>query len=207
LRELLRYRRKLVESHTAERNRLLKLLETANIKLASVASDVFGVSGRAMLKALIEGSASPEAMADLRVPRREIWVSAHAGLRLPNLRHGGPRALNVDDVAPRLRWPRLRWPRIRWLSPGKKGPSDARRITRQMRNGSHSLGEFPLAVARVDCPRCERAGSYRLDGLLARFGAAAALPDVLLALASCDQRKDFSRPCSARFTDLATSRP
>src|SRR5208283_1661911 len=50
---------------TAERNRLLKLLETANIKLASVASDVFGVSGRAMLKALIGGSASAEAMADL----------------------------------------------------------------------------------------------------------------------------------------------
>ena len=65
LRELLRYRRKLVESQAAERNRLLKLLETANIKLASVASDVFGVSGRAMLKALIEGSASAEAMADL----------------------------------------------------------------------------------------------------------------------------------------------
>jgi transposase len=65
LRELLRYRRKLVESQAAERNRLLKLLETANIKLASVASDVFGVSGRAMLKALIEGGASAEQMADL----------------------------------------------------------------------------------------------------------------------------------------------
>src|SRR5215208_2104387 len=51
LRDLLRYRRKLVESQAAERNRLLKLLETANIKLASVVSDVFGVSGRAMLKA------------------------------------------------------------------------------------------------------------------------------------------------------------
>src|SRR4051794_19072090 len=56
LRDLLRYRRKLVESQSAERNRLLKLLETANIKLASVLSDVFGVSGRAMLKALIEGT-------------------------------------------------------------------------------------------------------------------------------------------------------
>jgi transposase len=65
LRELLRYRRKLVESQAAERNRLQKLLETANIKLASVASDVFGVSGRAMLRALIAGEASPEAMADL----------------------------------------------------------------------------------------------------------------------------------------------
>jgi transposase len=65
LRELLRYRRKLVESQAAERNRLLKLLETANIKLASVMSDVFGVSGRAMLKALIDGVASAEAMANL----------------------------------------------------------------------------------------------------------------------------------------------
>ncbi len=65
LRELLRYRRKLVESQAAERNRLLKLLETANIKLASVATDVFGVSGRAILRALIEGASSAEAMADL----------------------------------------------------------------------------------------------------------------------------------------------
>ena len=65
LRELLRYRRKLVEAQAAERNRLQKLLETANIKLASVASDVFGVSGRAMLKALIAGGASAEEMADL----------------------------------------------------------------------------------------------------------------------------------------------
>jgi transposase len=65
LRELLRYRRKLVENQAAERNRRLKLLETANVKLASVVSDVFGVSGRAMLRALIAGTASPEAMADL----------------------------------------------------------------------------------------------------------------------------------------------
>ena len=43
LRDLTRYRRKLVESQTAERNRLLKLLETANVKLASVATDVFGL--------------------------------------------------------------------------------------------------------------------------------------------------------------------
>src|SRR3954462_1493220 len=65
LRDLVRYRRKLIEAQAAERNRLLRLLETANIKLASVMSDVFGVSGRAMLKALIAGSATPEEMADL----------------------------------------------------------------------------------------------------------------------------------------------
>lgn len=65
LRDLLRYRRKLVESQSAERNRLLKLLETANIKLSSVASDVFGVSGLLMLRALVEGKATPAEMAQL----------------------------------------------------------------------------------------------------------------------------------------------
>lgn len=65
LRDLTRYRCKLVQSQAAERNRLLKLLESANIKLASVATDVFGVSGRLMLRALIEGKASPKEMAEL----------------------------------------------------------------------------------------------------------------------------------------------
>ena len=65
LRDLTRYRRKLVQSQAAERNRLLKLLESANIKLASVATDVFGVSGRLILRALIEGQASPKEMAQL----------------------------------------------------------------------------------------------------------------------------------------------
>jgi transposase len=65
LRDLMRYRRKLVESQTAERNRLLKLLETANIKLASVASDVFGISGRLMLQALAEGKTTPQEIAQL----------------------------------------------------------------------------------------------------------------------------------------------
>src|ERR1700676_1922523 len=65
LRDLTRYRRKLVESQVAERNRLLKLLESANIKLASVAADVFGVSGRLMLRALIVGKTTPQEMAEL----------------------------------------------------------------------------------------------------------------------------------------------
>lgn len=74
LRDLLRYRRKLVENRSAERNRLLKLLETANIKLASVASDVFGASGMAMLKALVRGDASPKEMAQLakKLLRRKL---------------------------------------------------------------------------------------------------------------------------------------
>ncbi|MDP9002395.1 MAG: IS110 family transposase, partial [Myxococcota bacterium] len=65
LRTLLRYRRKVVETRSAERNRPLKLLETANIKLASVVSDVFGVSGMLMLRAILEGDATPEQMAQM----------------------------------------------------------------------------------------------------------------------------------------------
>jgi transposase len=65
LRDLVRLRRSVSEALTTERNRTLKLLETANIKLASVATEVFGVSGVAMLKALVENTATPAAMADL----------------------------------------------------------------------------------------------------------------------------------------------
>src|SRR5207249_11744205 len=65
LRDLTRYRRKLVESRSAERNRLLKVLETANIKLASVASDVFGVSGMQMLREIVRGESTPAQMAQL----------------------------------------------------------------------------------------------------------------------------------------------
>jgi len=79
LRDLTRYRRKLVESQATERNRLLKLLESANIKLASVATDVFGVSGRLMLRAMIAGKASAKEMADLakgllrkKIPQLEL---------------------------------------------------------------------------------------------------------------------------------------
>jgi len=65
LRELTRYRRKLVEAQSSERRRLIKLLESADVKLAEVLSDVFGVSGRAILCALIAGEQSPIEMAKL----------------------------------------------------------------------------------------------------------------------------------------------
>jgi len=65
LRELTRYRKTLVQERAQEANRLQKLLEGANIKLAAVATDVLGVSGRAMLRALIDGEQDPEALADL----------------------------------------------------------------------------------------------------------------------------------------------
>jgi transposase len=65
LRELVRYRTSLVRERSAEVNRVQKLLEGANIKLASVASDVMGVSGRAMLAELAAGNTDAAAMADL----------------------------------------------------------------------------------------------------------------------------------------------
>jgi transposase len=76
LRELLRYRRKLVEARSAERNRVIKLLDQANIKLSSVASDVFGVSGVRMITALIEGTARPAQMAQLAKGRMRTKIES-----------------------------------------------------------------------------------------------------------------------------------
>jgi len=65
LRELTRYRTSLREERAAEVNRLQKVLEGANIKLASVASDIMGRSGRDMLAALVSGDKTPAEMAEL----------------------------------------------------------------------------------------------------------------------------------------------
>jgi len=65
LRDLTRRRRQLIGAATAEKNRIQKVLEDANIKLGSVLSDVFGASGRAMLRALTEGSSDLERIAQM----------------------------------------------------------------------------------------------------------------------------------------------
>jgi transposase len=65
LRDLTRYRVSLVNERTREINRLHKLLETANIKLTSVATDIMGVSAQAMLKALLDGTTDPDSLAEL----------------------------------------------------------------------------------------------------------------------------------------------
>jgi transposase len=65
LRELTRSRRQLIEEHARRANRVQKVLETANIKLGDVATDVLGVSGRAMLKSLVAGERDPGRLADL----------------------------------------------------------------------------------------------------------------------------------------------
>lgn len=65
LRDLTRYRIDLVGERGREKNRVEKLLEDAGIKVSVVVSDVFGVSGRAMMAALIAGERDPHALADL----------------------------------------------------------------------------------------------------------------------------------------------
>jgi transposase len=64
LRELIRYRRSLIEERAREVNRIQKVLEGANIKLSSVASDVLGKSARAMIEALIAGNRSGSPLRD-----------------------------------------------------------------------------------------------------------------------------------------------
>src|SRR5215207_10412428 len=78
LRDLIRYRKRLIQAHSAEVQRVQKTLEDAGIKLDSVAADVLGVSGRAMLTALINGERDPGVLAELAKGRLRS--------RLPQLR-------------------------------------------------------------------------------------------------------------------------
>jgi transposase len=74
LRDLTRYRADLVAVRTAEKNRVEKLLEDAQIKLSTAVSDIFGVSGRQMLAALIAGESDPKALAQLARTRMRVKI-------------------------------------------------------------------------------------------------------------------------------------
>jgi transposase len=93
LRDLVRYRKRLIQAHGAECQRIQKTLEDAGIKLDSVAADVLGVSGRAMLGALVAGERDPQVLAELARGRLRA--------KLPQLRQalrgrfGGHHALLV----------------------------------------------------------------------------------------------------------------
>ena len=90
LRDLTRYRTKLVQYQSAIANRIQKLLEQGNIKLASVVSDALGVSAMAMLRALAQGETDAVRMADMakRQLRKKIpqWQLALEGCLLPHHR-------------------------------------------------------------------------------------------------------------------------
>jgi transposase len=74
LRDLTRYRKALINERTAQVNRVHKTLQDAGIKLSTYASDVLGVSGRAMMRALIDGQDDPAALADLARSRMRAKI-------------------------------------------------------------------------------------------------------------------------------------
>ena len=80
LRTHTRYRRKLTQARTAEKQRAEKLLEDAHLKLSGVISDIHGVSGRAMLEAVIAGERNAKTLADLArgVMRRKLALLEEA---------------------------------------------------------------------------------------------------------------------------------
>ena len=80
LRDLTRYRADLVRACTAEKQRAEKLLEDAQIKLSVVATDIFGVSGRDMMAALVAGERNPKVLAQLarRTLRKKITLLEEA---------------------------------------------------------------------------------------------------------------------------------
>jgi transposase len=84
LRDLTRRRRQLISDATSERNRVQKVLEEANVKLGSVLSDVFGVSGQLMLEKLLAGEADTETIAQLaqrkargKIPEIRLAIEGH----------------------------------------------------------------------------------------------------------------------------------
>ncbi len=78
LRDLTRYRKRLVQDRARESLRVQKVLEDAGVKLASVATDVLGVSARAMLDGLIGGERDPDVFADMALGRMRPNVTCYA---------------------------------------------------------------------------------------------------------------------------------
>jgi transposase len=101
LREVTRYRKALIEERTREAQRLHKIIEGSGIKLANVATDILGVSGRAILNALIGGTHDPEILAELARGRLRK--------KLPALRKASAAG---STHPPSARWRVARTPRV-----------------------------------------------------------------------------------------------
>ena len=69
------------------------------------------------------------------------------------------------------------------------------------RAGAYTVSDLPRdRLCWIACSKCERSGAYRPDTLAARFGDAS-LPDVLIRLANCEHRGDYSSPCGVRYAE------
>ncbi len=114
LRDLTRYRSRLIGNRAAEVNRIQKVLETANVKLASIATDVLGASGRAMIEAIIAGETDPHrltalAKGRLKAKRLELvealhgYITSHHRFMLKqHLAHIDHLALQISGVEARI---------------------------------------------------------------------------------------------------------
>jgi transposase len=100
LRDLTRYRVQQVRDRAQEVNRLCKVLEDAGIKLSSVASDVLGASGRAMLEALITGTTDPVVLADLA--RGKLRQKLPALQRALQGRFRGHHAFLIEQILSKI---------------------------------------------------------------------------------------------------------
>ena len=91
LRDLYRYKRKLLQQGSSERNRLQKVLEDANIKLSSVVTDTFGVTGKLIIEAIISGQNDPRTLANFArgslVRKRALLGQALLGNISPHHRY------------------------------------------------------------------------------------------------------------------------
>lgn len=114
LRDYTRLRSDLVKERTRHKQRVEKLLEDALVKLSSVATDIFGVSGRAMLAALIAGERDPEVLAELARQRLRAKIPAlrealvgrfddhHADLLAMLLRQVDALSADIDNLTERI---------------------------------------------------------------------------------------------------------
>lgn len=103
LRQLTRTRRKLIDTRTAAELRVEKLLQTTNVKLSSVASEVFGVSGRLMLNAMANGTTDPRTLAELsrgklRKKRLELVQALSGSFSSDDARLLAVQLQWIDDV-------------------------------------------------------------------------------------------------------------
>jgi transposase len=120
LRDVTRYRKRLIQEHSSECQRVQKVLEDAGIKLDSVASDVLGASGRMMLKALVAGERDPDVLAEmaqrrlrakipeLRLALRGRFDDHHAvliGVSMDHLEHLEAAIARLDERVEELMVP------------------------------------------------------------------------------------------------------
>lgn len=152
LRELTRYRHSLIEEQVAVANRVQKLAESGNIKLAQVASDALGASGRAMLRALAAGETDVDKMVELARRRMQR--------KKPELRRALQGRLNNTQ----------RWVLGELLNRYEELESAIARVTAQIRQQEAAHPDPRLAQAIQNLPTIPGIGERITETILAEIG-------------------------------------